>query len=118
EIRAPKGAAISTSESGQFSGPKLAPLSVGLLIGSVYRLRVTNIQQQKGQEVYPTIEVINRLYPPMGMEFKFPIPIELTQEELEMALSGRFVTRVVYLEEPEAALPVAQKPGEQSYFEA
>ena len=118
EVRGPDGAMISTAETGQFGDPRPAPFSVGLLIGSVYRIRVTNIPQQEGQEVYPTIEVINRLYPPIGMEFKFPIPIELTQEELEMALSGRFVTRVVYLEEPETALPVAQKPNEQSYFEA
>jgi hypothetical protein len=117
EIRGPQGAMISTAETGAFSDPNPAPLKVGLLIGSVYRLRVTNIPQQEGQEVYPTIEVINRLYPPMGMEFKFSIPIEMTQEELEMALSGRFVTRVVYLEEPEAALPVATKASEQSYFE-
>ena len=118
EIRGPNGAMISTAETGEFGDPRPAPFSVGLLIGSVYRMRVTNILQQEGQEVYPTIEVINRLYPPIGMEFKFPIPIELTQEELEMALAGRFVTRVVYLEEPETALPVAQKPNEQSYFEA
>ncbi len=89
-----------------------------MLIGSVYRLRVTNIPLQEGLEVYPTIEVIDRIYPPVGMEFKFPIPIELTQEELEMALDGKFVTRVIYLEEPEAALPVAEKPNEQSNFEA
>ncbi len=117
EIRAPKGVVISTAGSGQFEGPQSAPLVAGLLIGSVYRLRVTNIPLQEGLEVYPTIEVIDRIYPPLGMEFKFPIPIELTQEELEMALDGKFVTRVIYLEEPTNALPVAEKPGEQSYFE-
>ncbi len=89
-----------------------------MLIGAVYRLRISNIPSQAGLEVYPTIEVIDRLYPPVGQEFRFPIEIELTQEELEMALAGKFVTRVVYLEEPEAALPAAQQPGDQNYFEA
>ena len=32
----------------------------------------------------------------------------MTQEELELALSGRFVMRVVYLEDPNDALPIAE----------
>jgi hypothetical protein len=118
EIRVPEGAAISTAEVGQFGEPHLGPLTAGMLIGSVYRLRVTNIPFQQGLEVYPTIEVVDRLYPPLGMEFKFPIPIELTQEELEMALDGKMVVRVIYLEEPNTAVPAAQEPGDQPYFEA
>ncbi len=34
-----------------------------------------------------------------------------------MALEGKFVTRVIYLEDPLTALPVAEDPHEQSYFE-
>ncbi len=117
EIKAPRGVLISTAAYGSFENAQPAPLVAGMLIGAVYRLRVTNIPFQEGLEVYPTIEVIDRLYPPVHQEFRFPIPIELTQEELEMALAGKFVTRVVYLEEPQAALPVAKKPDEQSYFE-
>jgi hypothetical protein len=117
EVRGPAGLVIETAEAGAFSDPRPGPIKAGLLIGSVYRLRVTGIPLQEGLEVYPTIEVINRLYPPMGREFEFPIPIELTQEELEMALDGKFVTRVIYLEDPEAALPAAQQPGEQPYFD-
>jgi hypothetical protein len=117
-VRAPAGALISTAAYGEFEQARPAPLLAGMLISAVYRLRITNIPNQEGLEVYPTIEVIDRLYPPIGQEFRFPIDIELTQEELEMALAGKFVTRVVYLEEPEAALPVPQQPNEQNYFEA
>ena len=117
EITGPAGSMIATPAGGQFDEPRTAPLPVGLLIGSVYRLRVTNIPLQEGFEVYPTIEVIDRLYPPLGQEFKFPIPIELTQEELEMALSGKFITRVIYLENPDTAAPVARRGNEQAYFE-
>jgi hypothetical protein len=117
EIKAPPGALISTAASGQFENPQLAPMKAGMLIGSVYRLRITSIPRQEGLEVYPTIEVIDRLYPPVGQEFRFPILIDLTQDELELALDGKFVTRVIYLEEPEAALSVAQKPDDQTCFE-
>ena len=117
EIKGPPGSMIATAVDGQFGDSQSHAVLAGLLIGSVYRLRVTNIPLQEGLEVFPTIEVIDRLYPPAGQEFRFPIPIELTQEELEMALEGKFVTRVVYLEDPEAATPVARKGNEQPYFQ-
>ncbi len=117
EIMAPQGAMVSLADGPDFQRPAPGPLGAGLLIGAVYRLKVTNIPLNEGLEVYPTIEVIDRLYPPVGQERRFPIPIDITQEEIEMALSGRFVTRVIYLEDPDHALPVAEKPDEQTYFE-
>ena len=94
---------VSLADGADFYAPAPGPLGAGMLIGSVYRVKVTNIAGHEGLEVYPTIEVIDRLYPPIGQETRFPIPIDITQEELELALSGRFVTRVIYLEDPEHA---------------
>jgi hypothetical protein len=118
EIRVPQGAMISTVREGGFDDPQPTEALIGMLIGEVYRMQITNIPGREGMEVYPTIEVINRLYPPLGQEPKFPVPVDLTQEELEMALDGKFVTRVIYLEDPDNALPVAEDPMQQSYFEA
>jgi hypothetical protein len=117
EVTGPEGLVVETAESGDFANAQAGPVRIGLLIGSVYRLRVTGIPLHEGMDVYPTIEVIDRLYPPMGMEFQFAIPVELTQEELEMALDGKFVTRVIYLEDPQAAVPAAQEPNDQPYFD-
>ena len=61
--------------------------------------------------------MVNRLYPPAGLETRFPLPIEITQQDIESALAGKFVTRVIYLENPEDALPVAQRGNEQRWFE-
>ncbi|HEV3021072.1 MAG TPA: hypothetical protein VGX76_01340, partial [Pirellulales bacterium] len=101
-----------------FGEPKETPAKVGFLIAPVYRLRISDIPDHEGQEVYPTIEVIDRLYPPAGETRRFPIPIELTQEDLELALDGKFVTRVVYIEDPEVALPVAERNEDQNWFDA
>jgi hypothetical protein len=117
EIVGPEGTMIAAAVDGQFEEPREGALLVGLLIGSVYRLRVTNIPQHEGFEVYPTVEVIDRTYPPVGQAAKFPIPIALAQDELEMALAGRFVTRVIYLEDPDNADPIARRGNEQAYFE-
>jgi len=118
ELVAPSGATISVAEGGAFGEPMAAPVRVGLAIGPVYRIRVMNIPFYQGLEVFPTIEVIDRLYTPRGQEMRFPIRVELTQEDLALALDGKFVTRVIYLEDPEKALPVAQADQEQSWFEA
>lgn len=117
EILAPGGAKIAVADGGSFQHRQAGPFTAGLLIGQVYRFRVTEIPIQEGFEVFPTIEVVNRLYPPEGNKWRFPIPIELTQEELTFALEGRFVTRVIYLEDPERALPLPEQPGFQRYFE-
>jgi hypothetical protein len=66
-----------------------------------------------GAEVFPTIEVVNRLYAPRGQETRFPVIIELTQDDLNQALDGKFVTRVVYLEDPKQALPAKSGEGQE-----
>lgn len=118
EIRAPKGALVSLAVEGDFGPPIATPFRVGMLIAPVYRLRVTNIPLHEGEEVFPTIEVIDRLYPPAGQAPRFPIPIELSQEDLELALAGHFVMRVVYLEDANHALPAGPPCVEQNWFDA
>jgi hypothetical protein len=115
EIKAPQGALVSLAAGNDFDPPQGGRL-VGLGLGQVYRLRVINIPLQPGEEVFPTVEIIDRVHPPAGRELRFPIPIELTQEDLELALAGRFVVRVVYIENPDTAVPAAQI-GQQHWFD-
>jgi hypothetical protein len=118
EIKAPPGALVSLAAAGGFARPQKAPRRVGLLIGQVYRMRVMNIPLNPGLEVFPTVEIIDRLYAPRGQELRFPIPVELTRQDLELALQGKFVTRVIYLEDPDTALPAPEDPTAQNWFEA
>jgi hypothetical protein len=101
----------------QFSTPREKSLLVGMQIGPVYQFKVTNIPFAEGAEVFPTIEVVNRLYPPPALRQRFPVPVQLTAEEIRFALEGRYVTRVIYLEDPSTALPRQETPGFQRYFE-
>jgi hypothetical protein len=118
-VRAPEGARIALAlEDGRVSSQANEALA-GMQIGYVYRLHVTNIPNNEGVEIFPTIELIDRLYPPPGLALRFPIPIDLTQDELELAAGGAFVTRVIYVEDPQHALPVARHAkGEQPWLEA
>jgi hypothetical protein len=117
EVRGPEGMEVSVAVDGQFESPQQAPALFGMLIGPVYRLKLTRIPRNEGDEVFPTVEVINRLYPPPGLESHFPIPVHFSLEELEMALSGRLVTRVIYLEDPQSALPVRDSLDQQRYYD-
>jgi hypothetical protein len=116
EIIAPAGTAIALAANGQFDQAQVSPAQAGLLIGAVYRLRVTNIPDNPGLEVFPSIELVDRLYPPPGLERRFAIPIELSEEDLRLALAGKFVTRVVYLENPQYAQPTRNTNG-QNWFD-
>jgi hypothetical protein len=117
EVRAPRGVNVSFAQGGGFGEPAPAPQLAATLIGPVYRLKITRIPNHAGQEVFPTIELVDRLYPPPGAALRFPVPIELTQAELELAVRGQFVTRVIYVEDPQRALPDEEVDGHQRWFE-
>ena len=118
EVKLPDEARVAFAIDGNFSETGAGSQLAGLLVGPVYRLRVTNLPNNPGAEVFPTIELIDRLYPPLGKRLEFPVPIELTAEELQLAAEGMFVTRVIYVEDPHQALPVAEREEGHQWFEA
>lgn len=107
---------VSLASHGHFERPAPAPVLAGMLIGQLYRFKITEIPLRTGHEVFPTIELVDRLYPPHGFEKRFPIPIQITRQDVELALSGKFVTRVIYVEDPLTALPV-REGEEQRVFD-
>ena len=105
----PEGVQFTLPEQGVF-GPAQSKLQAGMLVGAIYRFRITGIPRAFGAELYPTVEVIDRTYPPPGLAHRYPIPINLDQEDLDSALEGQMVTRVIFLEDPQTAMPLASEP--------
>ncbi|MEX0718938.1 MAG: hypothetical protein WD066_20255 [Planctomycetaceae bacterium] len=103
-----------------------APGIVTLNLAHVYRLRIAEMPEFPGVELYPSIELVDRLHPPQGQENRFPLPVEFHEEEIEAALAGNLVTKVVYLEQPQLAriegeepsIPVADVPNAINLFAA
>ncbi len=99
------------AEASIYFGPQIKeltlgrPAQVGLMVGHMYRIKVTNIPDKPGVEIYPTIELIDRLHPPTGQRDNFPVPVNILQDDIELALAGNLVTRVVYVEQPQLAAP-------------
>jgi hypothetical protein len=117
-IMGPQGLRIGLAQAGQFLSPIEAPVTTGMLVGSVYRFHVTHIPGYPGQELFPTLEVIDRVHTQPGREHRFPIPVALTEEDLQLALQGALITRVIYLEDSSVAEPIATNPQLQLTIEA
>ncbi|MDR3199172.1 MAG: hypothetical protein LBU34_14995 [Planctomycetaceae bacterium] len=113
KINAPEGCRIAFPVNDHFVQRQTTPYAVGLIVGNDYRLRITDIPFQPGREVFPTVKIIARTYPPQGLELEFPIRIDITQEDIELALDGKFITRVIYLENPQTAMPIRGDSGTQ-----
>ena len=113
QIRTPDGTSLGGVAAGQFTERLPGSLNAGLLIGCDYRFRITGIPYNPGKELFPTVTLLARTYPPQGRELEFPIVINLTLDDLELALAGRYITRVIYLENPNTALPIPTGNDEQ-----
>ncbi|MFO0951739.1 MAG: hypothetical protein U0835_11440 [Isosphaeraceae bacterium] len=89
-------------------------LTVGMKVGTTYRLRVTNIPERPGAEIFPVIEVVGHLHRPPGVDAaKYPMRVVFGLEDLyDVVDRGRLVTLAVYLEDPDQALPLAYKKDE------
>jgi hypothetical protein len=113
ELIPPPGARVSILQPGTTQPLTPGRVMLGMQLGYVYSIKLTQLPNREGVEVFPTVEVINRIYPPEGTKTRFPIPIEITEDDVAQALSGLFVTRVVYLEDSDQAFPRADDPQHQ-----
>jgi len=87
---------------GQFdSVPLICPGRHNFPQGGIYRLKLTNIPGREGEELYPTIEIGPTTPRTEAFLAHNAIPIQLTEEDFDQVLTGNFVTKVIYLPDPE-----------------
>jgi uncharacterized repeat protein (TIGR01451 family) len=83
--------------------------TVGLRVGVAYQLRVSNLPGRPNAMLFPMIELVGHLHRPPGIDpAKYPIRVPIGPDDIEDVIAhGRLVTKVVYLEDPELALPLS-----------
>ncbi len=87
---------------GQYdSTPLVVPGRQNFGQGSVYRLKLTNIEGQEGLELYPTLEIGTVSSRTAAYLAHAAVPIQLTQEDFDQVNAGNFVTKVIYVPNPE-----------------
>src|SRR5262249_34420426 len=80
------------------------PTAVGLRPGYRYRVELSDIPEEKGVKLYPSLEVRGTLHPPKIMDIaKYPVPVIFTEDDIAVALKGRLVTKILILESPDKA---------------
>jgi len=100
----PEGMAVAwdVAMPGAFdSGPLICPGRYNFPQGAIYRLKLTNIPGRPGVELYPTLEVGPTMPRTQAFLAHNAIPVQFTEEDLDQVLTGNFVTKVIYLPDPE-----------------
>lgn len=83
------------------SEPLVAPGRYNFPQGAIYRLKLTNVPGREGIELYPTLEIGPSTPRTDAYLAHNVIPVEFTEEDLDQVLVGNFVTKVIYLPDPE-----------------
>ncbi|WP_146512938.1 hypothetical protein [Rubripirellula amarantea] len=83
------------------SDPLVVPARQNFPQGGLYRLKITNIQAREGVELYPTLELAYA-NPRTGAYLAHnSVPVQFTEEDFDQVLTGNFVTKVIYLPDPD-----------------
>jgi hypothetical protein len=89
-------------ELGAFdSEPLVVPGRQNFPQGGIYRLKLSDIPGREGLELYPTLEIGPATPRTDAFLAHTPIPVEWTAEDFDQVTSGNFVTKVIYLPDPE-----------------
>jgi uncharacterized repeat protein (TIGR01451 family) len=88
-----------------------APVVFGVRPGYLYRIEISHLPSRPGVSFFPTLEVRGSLQlPPHRGARAFPAPLVLSEADIEAVLEGSMVAKVIYLENPDRAQPVATRP--------
>lgn len=100
----PEGMVINynVSQEGAFDSESLTcPCIHNFKQEAVYRLKLSNIPNMLGRELYPTIEIAPTFARSAAFLSHNMIPIEFTDNDFDQVFAGNFITKVIYLPNPE-----------------
>ncbi len=83
------------------SAPLLVPGRQNFGQGGIYRLKVTNINGRPGVSLYPTLEIGSASPRTSAYLAHAAIPIQFTQEDFDQVAAANYVTKVIYVPDPE-----------------
>lgn len=98
----PEGMMIGWQIGGGYAENQLsAPGRYNFQQAASYRLKLTNIPGREGLKLYPTLNV----YPAHPQTDAYlshnPVPVQITDEDLDQIQANNFVTKVIYLPSPQ-----------------
>ena len=110
----PEGLTIQwdVTAPGRFDSEQLvAPSRYNFPQGALYRLKLTNIPGRAGVELFPTLEVAPGVPRSEAFLAHNAVPVEFTDEDFDAVMKGTFLTKVIYLPDPEFQDPALAGVG-------
>jgi hypothetical protein len=103
-----------TSDGKGGFGPQYleAPARYNFLQASIYRLKLSDIPNRPGVELYPTLEVVPAKAKTCTFLAHSAVPIVFTEEDFDQVAAGNFVVKVIYLPDPQFQDLAATGPDE------
>src|SRR5579875_2978572 len=89
-----------------------APARYNFLQASIYRLKLSDIPNRPGLDLYPTLEVVPANPKTCTFLAHSAVPVSFTEEDFEQVASGNFVVKVIYLPDPQFQDLAATGPDE------
>jgi len=84
------------------------PVEVGVRPGYIYRFKLSDLPGAPDVALYPTVEVIGTLHMPLCIgSAGHPVPLVFSEEDIRTVLAGGFITKMIAIEHPDRAAPVA-----------
>jgi hypothetical protein len=81
--------------------PLEAPASYNFTQAAIYRLKLSDIPDYPGVDLYPTLEVVPANQRAMTFLAHSSVPVSFTPDDFRMVASGNYVVKVIYLPDPQ-----------------
>lgn len=98
---------VATGQVDAQGRPLLMPAQLDLpgrfnfIPASIYRVKLSNIPGRPGLELYPTLEIVPANAKTDAFLAHNYVPVEFTDEDFDQVTAGNFITKVVYLPDPQ-----------------
>ncbi|MCS6851732.1 MAG: hypothetical protein NZ700_11255 [Gemmataceae bacterium] len=89
-----------------------APARYNFVQGAIYRLKLSEIPNRPGLELYPTLEVVPANVKTHPFLAHSAVPISFTEEDFDQVVSGNYLVKVIYLPDPQFQDLAATGPDE------
>jgi hypothetical protein len=89
-----------------------APARYNFIQAAIYRLKLSDIPNRAGVELYPTLEVVPANAKTCTFLAHAAVPVNFTEEDFEQIAAGNFIVKVIYLPDPQFQDLAATGPDE------
>ena len=105
-VLAPAGVRVTAYPATPIARTFEAPAVLGMRPGYIYRLELSTIPAYPGRSLFPEVEICGTIVPRPRMNYMdWQAPLLFTTGDIDRAMAGTMVTKIVYLEDPEKAIP-------------